>query len=55
VKQLAAIREARKIKLLAVYKLVWEARNKNFDALSKLQDFESPLDLFKNHIRRRRF
>jgi hypothetical protein len=48
VKELAKIRESRKQKLLAVYKLVRDSRNKNFDEENWLPDFTSPLDLFNN-------
>jgi hypothetical protein len=48
VNELAKIRNTRKQKLLAAYKLVRDARNKNFSEDEWLPEFTHPLDLFNN-------
>ena len=48
VSELAKIRNARKQKLLAAFKLVRDARNKNFSEDEWLPEFTHPLDLFNN-------
>jgi hypothetical protein len=48
VNELAKIRNSRKQKLLAAYKLVRDARNKNFSEEEWLPEFTHPLDLFNN-------
>ena len=48
VNELAKIRNSRKQKLLAAYKLVRDARNKNFCEVEWLPEFTHPLDLFNN-------
>jgi hypothetical protein len=48
VNELAKIRASRKLKLLAAFKLVRDARNKNFSEDEWLPEFTHPLDLFNN-------